>query len=181
MNRIVFAALAGVALAASPARAELPVGASAPTFATQAALGGKAFAFNLKAALAKGPVVLYFFPKAFTPGCTLEAHAFAEATPEFEKLGATIIGLSNDNLDELKKFSVLECRNKFPVGAATPAIDDAYDVHLVRDGKDTGLTSRTSYVIDQSGKIVLVHSDMDYKDHVKLTLAAVKKLAQEHH
>jgi peroxiredoxin len=169
-------AAAFAALAATPAAAELPVGAKAPMFATQAALGGKAFAFNLRRALAKGPVVLYFYPKAFTKGCTLEAHEFAEATDDFAALGATVIGVSNDDIATLKRFSTEECRNKFAVAAATPGIVAAYKAGLVMDGKDTGLTERTSYVIDQMGRIVFVHSDLDYKDHVRLALAAVKKL-----
>ncbi|ROT95293.1 peroxiredoxin [Altererythrobacter sp. FM1] len=181
MKRYVCAAIAAIVFGTVPAAAELPVGAKAPMFATKGALAGKEFGFNLRAALAKGPVVLYFYPKAFTQGCTLEAHAFAEATPEFAKLGATVVGISNDDITTLKKFSTEACRDKFAVASATPAIVDAYDVRLVRDGKDTGLTDRTSYVIDQSGKIVMVHSDLSYKDHVSLTLAAVKKLAHKGH
>lgn len=173
-NFVLAAALA--AFAAAPAAAELPVGAEAPLFATQAAKGGEAFAFNLRAALAKGPVVLYFYPKAFTKGCTLEARQFAEAVDEFAAAGATVIGMSNDDIETLKRFSTEECRSKFAVGAATPRIVEAYDAALVREGKDTGLTDRTSYVIDSSGKIVFVHSDLDYRDHVRLTLAAVQKL-----
>jgi thioredoxin-dependent peroxiredoxin len=169
-------AAAFAALLAAPASAELPLGAKAPLFATDAALAGKAFAFNLRAALAKGPVVLYFYPKAFTKGCTLEARQFAEASDEFAAAGATVIGMSADNIETLKRFSTEECRDKFAVGAATPKIIEAYDAALVRDGKDTGLTERTSYVIDQSGRIVFVHSDLDYRNHVRLTLAAVKKL-----
>ena len=177
MRTTVAAAVAAVAvLAMGPAAAELPAGSKAPLFATQAALGGKSYTFNLRAALAKGPVVLYFYPKAFTKGCTLEANAFAEASPEFAKAGATVIGLSNDDIDTLKRFSREECRDKFAVGAAGKAIIDAYDAALVRDGKDTGLTERTTYVIDRSGRIVLVHSDLDYRDHVRLALDAVRKL-----
>ncbi|MFN3511080.1 MAG: peroxiredoxin, partial [Tsuneonella troitsensis] len=143
---------------------------------TQAAKAGKPFAFNLRSALAKGPVVLYFYPKAYTKGCTLEANAFAEATPEFAKYGATVVGMSNDDIETLKRFSREECRDKFAVAVANPKIVKAYDAALVRDGKDTGLTQRTSYVIDQKGRVAFVHSDLDYKDHVRLTLAAVKKL-----
>lgn len=165
-----------LALVAAPSAAKLPVGAKAPGFAAQAALGGKAFAFNLRAALARGPVVLYFFPKAFTKGCTLEAHQFAEATPEFTKLGATVIGMSNDDIETLKRFSKEECRDKFAVGAATPKIVRAYQAALVDGGKPTAMTERTSYVIDRKGRIVFVHSDLDYKDHVRLTLEAVRKL-----
>ena len=177
MRKFVLAA-ALAAFAAAPALAELPVGSAAPLFATQAAKGGKAFAFNLRAALAKGPVVLYFYPKAFTKGCTLEARQFAEAADEFAAAGATVIGMSNDDIETLKRFSTEECRSKFAVGAATPPIVEAYDTALVREGKDTGMTDRTSYVIDSSGKIVFVHSDLDYRDHVRLTLAAVRKLAK---
>jgi len=169
-----FAALAAFALA--PAAAELPVGAKAPLFATKAALGGKEFAFNLRSALAKGPVVLYFYPKAFTQGCTLEAHEFAEASDDFAAAGATVIGMSNDDIETLKRFSTEACRDKFAVAAATPKIVKAYQAALVRDGKDTGLTERTSYVIDRDGRIVFVHSALDYKDHVRLTLEAVRKL-----
>ena len=120
--------------------------------------------------------MLYFVPKAFTQGCTLEANAFAEAMPEFKKAGAQVVGLSADDLDTLKRFSTEECRDKFAVGAATPRIVEAYDAALVREGKDTGMTDRTSYVIDSSGEIVFVHSDLDYRDHVHLTLAAVRNL-----
>jgi thioredoxin-dependent peroxiredoxin len=167
---------AAIALIAVPASASLPTGATAPAFATQAAKAGKPFAFNLRSALAKGPVVLYFYPKAYTKGCTLEANAFAEATPEFAKYGATVVGMSNDDIETLKRFSREECRDKFAVAVANPKIVKAYDAALVRDGKDTGLTQRTSYVIDQKGRVAFVHSDLDYKDHVRLTLAAVKKL-----
>ena len=146
-------------------------------FSTQAALAGKSFGFNLRAALAKGPVVLYFYPKAFTKGCTLEANAFAEAMPEFRKAGASVVGMSNDDIETLKRFSREECRDAFAVGVANRKLIDAYDVALVRDGEDTGVTNRTSYVIAQDGRIVMVHSDMDYRDHVSKTLAAVKALA----
>ncbi|MGN6499308.1 MAG: peroxiredoxin [Tsuneonella sp.] len=169
-------AAALAALVGAPVSAELPVGAKAPMFATQAALGGKTFAFNLRAALAKGPVVLYFYPKAFTKGCTLEAHAFAEASDDFKALGATVIGVSNDDIATLKRFSTEECRSKFAVAAANPKIVQAYKAALVMNGKATGLTERTSYVIDRHGRIVFVHSDLDYKDHVRLALEAVREL-----
>ena len=167
------------AVLAAPTAAELPVGAEAPMFSAQGAMAGTAKAFSLRSALARGPVVLYFYPKAFTKGCTLEANAFAEATPEFARSGATVIGMSNDDVETLKRFSKEECRDAFAVAAATPAIVKAYDVDLIRDGKSTGLTERTSYVIDKKGRIAFVHSDLDYKDHVRLTLAAVKKLQVE--
>lgn len=176
---ITLATLAALALPGS-AMATLPVGAKAPAFSTQGALGGKDVALDLRRALRKGPVVLYFYPKAFTQGCTLEAHAFAEATPEFAKYGATVIGLSADDLPTLRKFSTEECRDKFTVGVASPAIVKSYDVALKRGGAPAGMTDRTSYVIAPSGKIVFVHSDLDYRDHVAQTLAAVKALKAKH-
>ncbi|MDX1703225.1 MAG: peroxiredoxin [Altererythrobacter ishigakiensis] len=175
MRKLAFAAALTLGLSV-PASADLPEGAKAPLFSTQAALAGKEYGFNLRSALAKGPVVLYFYPKAFTKGCTLEANAFAEAMPEFKALGASVVGMSNDDIETLKRFSVEECRDAFAVGVASRKIIDAYDVALVRDGKDTGVTSRTSYVISQNGEIVMVHSDMDYRDHVRMTLQAVRNL-----
>jgi peroxiredoxin len=158
------------------AGAALPAGSNATMFSTQAAKAGKILGFNLRTALAKGPVVLYFYPKAFTQGCTLEAHAFAAAIDEFEAAGATVLGMSADDIDTLKRFSAEECAGKFAVGVASPAIIDAYDVALKREGMPAGMSDRTSYVIAQSGKITLVHSELDYRDHVRLTLAEVKRL-----
>lgn len=179
VSRILAPLAALAALVAAPAYAALPVGVSAPQFSTQGALNGKPFAFDLKKALQKGPVVLYFYPKAFTRGCTLEAHAFSEASDDFRKAGATIIGMSNDSVDVLRKFSTEACRGKFAVASATPRIVADYDVDLKRDGVSTGLTSRTSYVISPAGKVVMVHSEQDYRDHVKLTLAAVQGLRRK--
>ncbi|MPS70751.1 MAG: peroxiredoxin [Novosphingobium sp.] len=170
------AAALALAFSAGAADAALPVGAKAPAFSTQGAKGGKAMSFDLKAALKKGPVVLYFYPKAFTQGCTLEAHAFADATDDFAKLGATVVGMSNDDLPTLQKFSTEACRDKFAVAVATPAVIKAYDVALKREGAPAGMTDRTSYVIARDGRIVMVHSDLDYRDHVRLTLEAVRKL-----
>ncbi|GGC21623.1 peroxiredoxin [Novosphingobium marinum] len=173
------AVLAALATLAFPASAfgELPAGSKAPMFSTQGALAGKGYAFNLQAALRKGPVVLYFYPKAFTHGCTLETKAFADAHDEFAAAGATVIGMSADDLDLLKRFSTEACRDKFAVATASPAIIDAYDVALELEGKASGMADRVSYVIGQDGRIAFVHSDMDYRDHVRLTLAAVKRLA----
>jgi peroxiredoxin len=169
---------AGLVATAPAAHASLPMGAAAPAFTAKGAKAGKEIAFDLKKALERGPVVLYFYPKAFTQGCTLEAHAFAEATPDFNALGATVIGMSADDLPTLKKFSTEECRDKFAVATATPRIIRDYDVALVREGAPQGMTDRVSYVIDRSGRIAFVHSDPDYRDHVKMTLAAVKALAK---
>jgi peroxiredoxin Q/BCP len=168
----------GLFVAAAPAMASLPMGANAPAFSTKGAKAGKEINVDLKKALQRGPVVLYFYPKAFTQGCTLEAHAFAEATPEFEKLGATVIGMSADDLPTLKQFSTEECRDKFAVAIATPKIIKDYDVALKREGMPQGMADRVSYVIDRNGKIAFIHSDLDYRNHVKMTLAAVKVLAK---
>lgn len=166
-------ALAAAAAIAEPATAALPVGAKAPEIITSGAIGGKAFRLDLQQELRKGPVVLYFFPKAFTQGCTLEAHAFSEAAAQFHKAGAQVIGMSADDLPILKQFSVKECRSAFPVATATASTIRAYDVAF---DKAPGLTNRTSYVIDRKGRIVMVHSDLDWSQHVAKTLAAVKAL-----
>jgi len=164
---------------AAPGAAELPEGAQAPNFSTTAAQGGQPFAFSLRAALAKGPVVLYFYPKAFTKGCTLEARAFAENIEAFKQAGASVIGMSNDDIETLKRFSAEECRSAFPVGVASQNLLKAYDVEIEREGKGIGLAKRTSYVIAPDGRIVLVYSNMDYRDHVARTLAAVRALSQK--
>jgi peroxiredoxin len=163
-------------------KAELPVGARAPDFATQGALAGKVLSFRLRDALRHGPVVLYFYPKAFTQGCTLETRAFAEAHDQFAAAGATVLGLSADDLPTLQRFSTEACGSKFAVGVATPAIIRGYalDPRGLPPGAaarlPTGLTGRTSYVIAPGGRITFVHSDLDYRDHVRLTLQAVRAL-----
>ena len=172
MRKLLFA-IAATSLLSSPALAALKVGSKAPNIETVGAVGGKEFKLNLAEQLRKGPVVLYFFPKAFTSGCTAEAHAFSEAIDEFKKAGAQVIGMSADNIATLKDFSVKECRSAFPVATATPATQKAYDVAWAAH---PGITTRTSYVIDRSGKIVMVHDDLDFSKHVAQTLAAVKTL-----
>ena len=165
--------------AASPAMAALSVGARAPDFVTTGAVAGKPFQLHLARELRKGPVVLYFYPKAFTQGCTLEAHAFSDASGEFRKAGAQVIGMSADDLPTLKRFSVEECRNAFPVATASGATIKAYDVSLPVVGKLTTMSNRTSYVIGRDGRIAFVHSDLDWSKHVSLTLAAVRALKKK--
>lgn len=160
-------------LLAAPLSAALPVGARAPDFQTTGALAGKPFKLHLKDQLRHGPLVLYFYPKAFTEGCTLEAKAFADAMPQFRKAGARVVGMSADNLETLKRFSTEACRSVFPVATASPATIRAYDVVLKQKPE---LTDRTSYVIAKDGRIVMVHSNLDWKDHVAKTLAAVQSL-----
>jgi peroxiredoxin len=156
-----------------PALAALPVGAVAPDFTTQGAKGGKTFEFSLAKALKKGPVVLYFFPAAFTSGCTVEAHEFAEASDDFAKAGATLVGVAADPIDKLAKFSVEECRNKFSVAVASPAMISDYDVKLpVLSSR----SNRTSFVIAKTGKIAFAYTAMKPEGHVSGTLAAVRAL-----
>src|SRR5690242_13382530 len=110
MRKLLFAA-AAVSLIASPAMAALKAGEKAPDFSTTGAVGGKEFKVHLADMLKKGPVVLYFFPKAFTSGCTAEAHAFSESIGDFKKAGAQVIGMSADDLKTLHDFSTKECRS----------------------------------------------------------------------
>ena len=172
MRKLLFAA-AAVSLIASPAMAALKAGEKAPDFSTTGAVGGKEFKVHLADMLKKGPVVLYFFPKAFTSGCTAEAHAFSESIGDFKKAGAQVIGMSADNLKTLHDFSAKECRSAFPVATATPEIQKGYDVAWA---EHPGITTRTSYVIGRNGKVVMVHDDLDFSQHVAKTLAAVKAL-----
>ena len=171
--RKILLALAAASFAASPALAALKVGDKAPDFTTLGAVGGKEFKIRLANQLKKGPVVLYFFPKAFTSGCTAEAHAFSEKIGQFRKAGAQVIGMSADDLKTLHDFSAKECRSAFPVATATPEIQKEYDVAWAAH---PGITTRTSYVIGRNGRIVMVHDDLDFSQHVAKTLAAVKAL-----
>lgn len=157
------------------AHAALNVGDAAPDFNTQASLAGKVFTYRLSDALKSGPVVLYFYPAAFTPGCTIEAHDFAEAIGQYQALGATVIGVSNDSIDTLKRFSVSECRSKFAV-AADPdrSIMKAYDAAMFLMPR---YASRISYVIAPNGKVLYVYSSLSPDQHVANTLAALRSWA----
>lgn len=166
--------LSGVAF---HAHAILNEGADAPDFTTEAALGGEVSTFTLSDALKKGPVVVYFYPKAFTPGCNVEARKFAEATEQFAALNATVIGISNDDIDVLKKFSVEECRSKFAVGADSDGkIIKSYDAQLL---PMFDKSSRTSYVISPDRKVFYVYKAMSPDEHVKNTLDAVTRLQKK--
>jgi peroxiredoxin Q/BCP len=170
-------ATAVCALLSSQAFAALKPGESAPTFKTQATLGGHPFSFDLADALKSGPVVLYFYPAAFTSGCTVEAHEFAEATAKFKALGATVIGVSHDTIDTLNKFSVSECRSKFPVASdADLKIAKSYDTQFLF----TSYSNRTSYVISPDYKILYAYSAFSPEKHVENTMAAVAKWQSEH-
>lgn len=166
---LILALAAGAVL---PAAAALDAGTAAPPFTAQASLGGKVFTFDLAAALKHGPVVLYFYPAAFTKGCTIEAHEFAAATGEYAKLGASVIGVSHDDIATLNKFSVSECRSKFPVAADTDlAVAKSYDAVLPAHPQ---YANRTSYVIAPDGKILYAYTNLDPAKHVENTLAALR-------
>jgi len=160
-------------LLALPAHALLQPGDRAPGFSASASLGGSVFTFALADALKKGPVVLYFYPAAFTQGCTIEAHFFAEATERFQALGATVIGVSGDDIETLKRFSVSECRSRFAVAAdGDRAIMKSYDAVMI---PGTSYAKRASYVIAPNGTIVYAYSDLSPDKHVENTLSALKE------
>jgi len=178
MKRILAVVATLAVLGAAPALAALKVGGKAPDFALKAALAGKEFDFSLADALKKGPVVLYFFPAAFTPGCTLEAHEFAEATDKFAALGATVVGVTAGNPDRVVEFSSVECRNKFAVAADTDQrVIKAYDAVLKQKPE---WSDRTSYVIAPDHTILMSYSDLNPDKHVDLALDAVKKWRAAH-
>src|ERR1700741_3078500 len=178
MKRILTGAVVLAGLAAAPAHAALAVGAKAPDFDVKAAEAGKEFDFALADALKKGPVVLYFFPAAFTPGCTIEAHEFAEATDGFKALGATVIGVTAGNANRVTEFSSVECRNKFAV-AADPdqKVIKAYDAVLA---KKPEYSDRTSYVIAPDHTILMTYTDLNPDKHVDMAMDAVKKWKAAH-
>jgi peroxiredoxin len=176
MRRLALATLLALAALPPAAMAALKPGAQAPQFTAPAYLAGKPFTFDLKAALAKGPVVVYFFPAAFTSGCNVEAAAFSQAIDRFKAAGATVIGVTAGNTDRLAEFSkdTEKCAGKFPVAADEGArIARQYDATLTLK---PGWSSRTSYVIGRDGTIRFVHDDLNPNLHVRTTLEAVRAL-----
>jgi len=189
----------GLALAAAftaPAFAALKVGDMAPDFSATASLGGKDFTFRLADALKKGPTVVYFYPSAYTGGCDLEAHTFAESSEKFASAGASIIGVSGDNLERLNQFSADPnfCAGKFPIAsdesltvansyklATTAAKPGAKDVRGIEINH--AFIERVTYVIGKDHKIVAVMSSNDDKltpdQHVDKSLDIVQKLASK--
>lgn len=197
MRPIMITSLLTVALcAALPAVAALKSGALAPDFSAEASQAGKEFTFSLKDALKKGPVVVYFYPAAYTSGCNIEAHTFAVNRSKFDAAGATIIGVSRDSIQMLNRFSSDPdyCAGEFPV-ASDPdgAIAQSYGLksvtpnHTIKNslGEDVdhALTERTTFVISPESKIVAALSSADDKitpaDHVTQSLAIVKELEHE--
>lgn len=176
--RMVTTWLTAIAMTTAVAFAALGVGAKAPDFTAQASLGGKIFTFSLADALRRGPVVLYFYPAAFTPGCTIEAHDFAAAIDRYRALGATVIGVSHDTIGTLNRFSVSACRKKFPVAAdPTLTVARAYDAVLPHH---TTYANRTSYVIAPDGTIIYTYTNLNPSQHVAKTLAALRAWEKTH-
>ncbi len=170
-------AMAALGLAVSPSEAALSRGARAPVFEAHGAIAGKPVVVDLAKSLKKGPVVLYFFPAAFTAGCNIEANAFAAAMEDFRKAGATVIGMTGGNVDQLVEFSSKECAGKFPVAAASRDLIARYDVSLgSAEGPRAGWSDRTTYVIGTDGRISFAYSDLKPNEHIARSLAAVRSL-----
>ncbi len=168
-------AIASAALVSLPAAAALDIGERAPDFAAQAALAGKVYKFSLADALRKGPVVLYFFPAAYSAGCSAEAHEFAEANAQFAELGASVVGVSGDDIDTLSKFSVQACQNRFPVASdESQSVMKSFDAVMQTRPE---YANRISYVIAPDGSIVYHYMSLNPQRHVEKTLAALKSWA----
>jgi len=165
-------ALVLIALIPSVADAALDIGDRAPDFAIPAALDGKVYKFSLAEALTKGPVVLYFFPAAFSEGCSVEAHEFAEANAQFAALGASVVGISGDDIDTLSKFSVQSCQSKFSVGSdETQSVMKSFDAVMQTRPE---YANRISYVIAPDGSIVYHYMSLNPMKHVEKTLGALR-------
>jgi peroxiredoxin Q/BCP len=189
MKRLLLACLLTGAFAQS-AQAALHEGDAAPDFSAQASLAGKAFNYELKDALKKGPVVVYFYPSAFTGGCNAQAHAFSENSESFYGAGATVIGVSLDNIARLNDFSAdpKYCAGKVAVASdADGKIAKAYELTVreaVAGKKDTrgieishGFAERTTFIVSPDGKIVATLSGLAPEENVAKALEAVQKLA----
>jgi thioredoxin-dependent peroxiredoxin len=180
-------------LVSLPVLAALKVGEKAPDFTARASLAGKEFSFSLADALKKGPVVVYFYPSAFTRGCDLEAHTFATMKDQFDSAGATIIGVSADSIARLDQFSADPdyCAGAFPVASdTTHKIAESYNLSTtaVKPGQkdvrgveiDHDFIERTTFVIGKDHKIIATLSSKDDglqpDQHVKKSLEIVQNL-----
>ena len=172
MRTVFLAAIALALAAAGPAAAALPQAVAAPDFTAQVAQGGNVSSFTLATALARGPVVLYFYPKSFSSGCTAEAHDFAAHIDAYKAMHATVVGISGDSIAQQVKFSTQECASKFLV-ASDPGLKIAKSYHSVILGL---YADRTSYVIAPGGKITYTYTSLDPDKHVANTLAALHAL-----
>jgi thioredoxin-dependent peroxiredoxin len=189
MNRLLLAGLLSCAVSAQ-ALAALSAGTAAPTFKTQASLAGKEFTYDLSKALKKGPVVVYFYPGAFTGGCNIQAHTFAEDMDKFKSAGATVIGVSLDKIETLNAFSSdpQYCAGKLPVASdADGSIAKNYDLKVM-DGRpgmkdsrgidlDHKFAERTTFIITKDGKIAATVGGVSPAENVEKTLAIVQGLA----
>ena len=154
------------------AHADLDIGERAPDFTADAALAGSVYRYSLAEALQKGPVVLYFFPAAFSEGCSVEAHYFAEAVAEYKAMGATVIGVSGDDIETLSKFSVQACQSRFPVASdQSQSVMKSFDAVMQTRPE---YANRISYVIAPSGSIVYHYMSLNPTKHVERTLAALR-------
>jgi len=177
MNKLMIRLAAGSALvaalsAAAPAFAALDIGEKAPDFTAPAALAGKTYKFSLSENLAKGPVVLYFYPASFSVGCSAEAHEFAESIGKFQELGATVIGVSTDDIDTQVKFSQQVCQGKFPVASGSAkTVVKSYDAAMM---VLPDYANRISYVIAPDSSIVYNYQSLNPSKHVANTLAALR-------
>ena len=172
VTKTIVCAVLGALTLAAPAWASLDIGDKAPDFTAPAALAGKQYDFSLADSLAKGPVVLYFFPAAFTAGCSAEAHAFAEATDKFAALGATVIGVSTDDIATQLKFSMQACQGKFPVASdEKKAVIKSYDAAMMIM---PDFANRVSYVITPDHSIIYSYQSLNPDKHVANTLTALR-------
>lgn len=171
------AGLVAVGIMAAPAWASLWPGSAAPDFTLTMALAGKTSTFSLGKALQNGPVVLYFYPAAFTPGCSIEAHEFAEAIDAFKAEGATVVGASGDNLKTLKRFSKAGCQGRFGVlSDAGLKVATQYDA---LDPFADSRAERVSYVITPDHRVYFTLASANPMAHISATLQAVKRWRAE--
>lgn len=191
MKRLLLAGLLSGAIAL-PALAALKAGDAAPDFKTQASLNGKEFTFSLKDALMKGPVVVYFYPSAYTGGCNVQAHNFAVNYDKFTAAGASVVGVSLDNIARLNDFSADPdyCAGKLPVASdEAGTIAKSYDL-VVRAGsagaKDTrgkeighGFAERTTFIVTPDGKIAATVGGVSPIENVQKALEAVQQLPKK--
>jgi len=191
MKRILLGCLLSSAIT-FPAIAALKAGDAAPDFQTQASQAGKAFNYSLKEALQKGPVVVYFYPSAYTGGCNIQAHTFAVNVDKFAAANASVIGVSLDSIDRLNDFSAdpAYCAGKVAVASDTDgAISKAYDL-VVREAaegkKDSrgvdithGFAERTTFIVTPDGKISATLSGLKPAENVEKALETVQQLATD--
>jgi peroxiredoxin len=192
MNKLMLGLLASAAVAL-PALAALEVGQMAPTFQAKASLDGKAFDYSLADELKKGPVVVYFYPSAYTQGCNIQAHEFAENMEKFNSAGATVVGVSLDSIERLNDFSAdpAYCAGKLAVASdATGDIARSYGLNIrqmagMRDTRgveiDHGFADRTTFIVTPDGKVANTIGGVSPAENVQKSLEAVQALQHAGH